>query len=259
MPALLKLVPEYSGRFFEPFLGGGALFFALRPDRSFLSDSNADLISCYQAIADDHGRVADELTRLPLDKASYYAIRAATPTDRFARAARLIYLTSLAFNGIHRVNRHGEFNVPYGGRQYTWLRNPDLLRPYASALTTADLRAAGFEVVLADAGKGDLVYLDPPYTVAHLNNGFVKYNDKIFLWKDQERLAVLARDLADRGCLVIASNAYHESIRRLYPTFNALSVSRTSVMAADPAKRGLTHEYVLTSFPVDQVTPDGIR
>ena len=259
VPTLLRLTPAYSGRYFEPFLGGGALFFALQPERATLADTNTDLVACYQAIREDHQRVAAELARLSPDEATYYTVRASAPRDRFGRAARLIYLTSLAFNGIHRVNRRGEFNVPYGGRQYAWLGHPSLLQPYAAGLSTADLRAEDFEVALSPASQGDLVYLDPPYTVAHSNNGFVKYNDSIFSWKDQQRLAALARDLAERGCLVIISNAYHESIRQLYPTFGAAMVSRNSVMAADPSKRGRTKEYVLTSFPIDQVALDGIR
>jgi DNA adenine methylase len=252
IPSLLGLLPDFTGRYFEPFLGGAALFLGLQPADAFLTDSNPDLVNCYRAIRDTPGEVAACLQRLPLDEQSYYAVRSSVPSDPAARAARFIYLTSLAFNGIYRVNRNGEFNVPYGGRQYPWLRDPALLDPYTAALQRAELAPADFEEAVRSAGAGDLVYFDPPYTVAHSNNGFQRYNNRIFQWRDQVRLARVATTLAQTGCHVLISNAHHESIASLYPGFNRVEVSRSSTMAADAAKRNKTSEYILASFPLNE-------
>jgi DNA adenine methylase len=174
-------------------------------------------------------------------------VRASTPTEPVERAARLIYLTTLAFNGIYRVNRRGEFNVPYGGRAYPALGSDGWLRPYANALKAARLQTGDFQEVVATAVRGDLIYLDPPYTVAHSNNGFLRYNEHIFSWKDQQRLAALAAGLDRKGCIVIVSNAAHDSVRGLYRTFRAVSASRRSLIAADPAHRRDTGELVFTN------------
>jgi DNA adenine methylase len=249
VPRLLPLLPEEYGRYFEPFFGGGALYFAARPRSAVLSDANVELMNCYDAVRRDYRRVAQLLQALPTDEASYYRVRATEPTDPFERAARTIYLTAHAFNGIYRVNLRGKFNVPYGGRPYPNLGAEELLAPYSSALQGARITSGDFAAILESAVAGDLIYLDPPYTVMHENNGFVKYNDRIFQWRDQERLAALAHDLKVRGCHVIASSAYHESVRDLYEGFEVVVVGRASVMAADSSRRGATREFVFTTLP----------
>lgn len=249
LPRLLELVPGDVGRYYEPFFGGGALFLALRPTTATISDRNAALMDCYTAIRDHHAEVARILRSFPRDRDSYLKIRAGMPEGASERAARLIYLTTLAFNGIYRVNRSGRFNVPYGGRTYDDLGNDELLRSHAEALAGVEIKSGDFEEAVAGASAGDFVYLDPPYTVTHSNNGFVRYNDRIFSWKDQERLADVAQSLSREGCTVVVSNASHASIVALYPSFRATIVARTSVMAASAARRGPVHELVLTNAP----------
>lgn len=244
---LVPLLPTALGRYHEPFFGGGALFFALRPETASIADRNAELMDCYRAIRDTPADVARHLTALPQDADSYYRIRADTPRHPAQRAARLIYLTTLAFNGIHRVNKRGEFNVPYSGRTSALLTDPRTLEPYAAALAGVRIDAYDFEQALDSAKPGDTVYLDPPYTVAHSNNGFVKYNDRIFLWRDQQRLAGVANELDRRGCFVFVSNAHHASVRDLYSRFRSIEVRRHSVMAADSGRRGPIQEYVFTN------------
>jgi DNA adenine methylase len=212
-----------------------------------ISDANAELMDSYEAIRQSPARVAELLAAYGRDRDAYYVIRASRPTDVEERAARLIYLTTLAFNGIYRVNRQGQFNVPYGGRQYPSLGRTGSLEPYASALKTASIMSGDFEAVVTPAKAGDFVYLDPPYTVAHSNNGFLRYNESIFSWKDQERLASVAAELDRRGCLVVVSNAPHSSIRGLYEGFRVLSASRRSLIAADSTHRQRTDELVFTN------------
>jgi DNA adenine methylase len=244
---LLELLPpNLEGRYFEPFVGGGALFFAYQPERSVIADSNHDLMNSYRVLRDSPAELADLLASWSTDEETYYRVRAEDPADSLHRAARFIYLTTLAFNGIYRVNLGGKFNVPYGHRSYQ-LGSGDLFARYSRALKRAEILTADFSDVLALPTPGDVVYLDPPYTVAHANNGFVKYNDRLFLWADQERLAADARRLAEAGVSVIVSNAFHTSIAALYPGFRHIEITRTSVMAAAAGRRGPIKEYVLTN------------
>jgi DNA adenine methylase len=247
VPNLLELIPQTFGRYFEPFFGAGALFFALQPRRALLSDANSELMMCYRQLRDNHEHVSRILRSLPQDDASYYRIRSSVPQSEPRRAARLIYLTSLSFNGIYRVNLAGKFNVPYSKRECPRLTSRDLLAEYGRALATCQILSSDFEDAVQTAKAGDLVYLDPPYTVAHSNNGFVKYNDKIFSWRDQERLARVARGLDERGCHVIVSNAGHSSIRKLYSGFSAVKVPRISVIAANAQNRRQIKEYLFTN------------
>ena len=237
-------MPERHGRYFEPFLGGGALFFSLRPKLATLSDSNAELIACYQEIRRDPGSIIAQLRKLKNNEESYYRIRAEKPSDPTRRATRFLYLTTLAFNGIYRQNLQGKFNVPYGHKSHIDLVESLPILEAAKALRKAKLRCADFEDAVTDALPGDVVYFDPPYTVAHGNNGFLKYNAKIFSWRDQERLAKVAAALADKGCTVIVSNADHPSILSLYASFQVLKIERQSVIAASSAFRKPTTECV---------------
>lgn len=240
-----SLLPERFNRYIEPFVGGGALFFHLLPRNAILCDLNESLIECYATIRDHPERVIDALRRLQNSEAYYYATRASKPRKAHTRAARLIYLCTLAFNGIYRENLTGSFNVPYGRKGDLKVCDPDRILESSSALRTAQLVCGDFSLATNKARAGDLVYCDPPYTVAHNNNGFVKYNARIFSWSDQKRLAKECRRVADLGCYTIASNAAHGEIRRLYKGFNVITISRPSVIAAASSARRTIEEYLL--------------
>lgn len=229
---LLPLAPPIFNRYFEPFLGGGAMFFRLRPERSYLADWNGELINCYVQVRDNTAVLIRRLRTLRNSEKSYYAVRASKPRGDIQRAARLLYLTTLAFNGIYRVNQKGQFNVPYGRKCHLTPCDPSKLWNAANALQNASLRVADFADAVADAQAGDFIYFDPPYTVAHGNNGFLKYNEKIMQWDDQIRLANLAHAKAREGCKVIVSNADHPSVLRLYRDFQVKRIHRPSIMAA---------------------------
>ena len=241
---ILRLLPPVFERYYDPFLGGGALFFALQPRFAILSDNNAELIAAYLQVRNHPGDLIRHLAKLKNSEKDYYAIRSAIPKSETARAARIIYLTTLAFNGIHRVNLKGEFNVPYGRKTHLKPCDPPKIMVASKLFRKATLKCADFQIAVEGAQRGDLVYLDPPYTVAHSNNGFLKYNAKIFSWDDQKRLAEVAHDLARRGCAVVISNADHPSIRVLYRSFNVLEIERHSVMAASRVFRHSITECV---------------
>ena len=239
---ILPLVPTTFHRYFEPFVGGGAVFFSLRPPMATLSDVNPDLVQMYSQVRDNVDAVVRSLRRLPNSEADYYRIRATVPKTPVAQAARLIYLCTLSFNGIYRQNLRGEFNVPYGYKTHVKPCDEAKLKQISSDLQGTRLAVGDFEETTKSARKGDFVYFDPPYTVAHGNNGFIKYNAKIFSWTDQKHLATLAADLKHRGCAVIVSNADHSSIRELYTDFNVQIVERPSIMAASSAFRRTVSE-----------------
>lgn len=242
---LLPMIPREYGRYYEPFLGGGALFFATGPARATLGDTNYDLVNCYEQVRDHPDRVIKHLRQMRNTETDYYAIRSMHPTNPFKRAARLIYLTNLSFNGIHRVNLRGEFNVPYGHKRHLDPCDESRIWQTGLALSGTELTIGDFGATVLSAEAGDLVYFDPPYTVAHGNNGFVKYNAKIFSWEDQRRLAQTAAELARRGCKVMVSNADHQSVRVLYEgAFECVVVRRPSRIAASATHRGLVTECV---------------
>ena len=239
---ILKISPAEFGTYYEPFLGGGALFFSILPTKAVLADANCELIRMYSQIRDHPALVARSLRRLKNSEADYYRIRSMRAKSETGRAARLIYLCSLSFNGIYRQNSKGDFNVPYGCRSHIRPGNATHIEQTSSALQGHILREGDFETTVHDAKKGDFIYFDPPYTVAHGDNGFVRYNAHIFSWSDQQRLAVVASRLQREGCKVIVSNADHPSIRNLYTSFKSLRIERHSLMSASSAFRRSVHE-----------------
>jgi DNA adenine methylase len=239
---ILPLVPTMFHRYFEPFVGGGALFFSLQPSKATLSDVNPDLMQMYSQVRDDVDSVVRSLRRLRNSEVDYYRIRSSVPRTPVAQAARLIYLCTLSFNGIYRQNLSGEFNVPYGYKTHINPCDEEKLKQISRDLQGTKLVVGDFEEPTKSAQKGDFIYFDPPYTVAHGNNGFIKYNAKIFSWTDQKRLACLAADLKHRGCVVVVSNADHPSIRDLYTDFKVRIVERPSIMAASSTFRRTVSE-----------------
>ena len=160
----------------------------------------------------------------------------------------MIYLTTLSFNGIYRVNQKGTFNVPYGHKVHRQVFQPEKIHRAKQALSNCELDRLDFEDALKRTKRGDLIYLDPPYTVAHANNGFLKYNAKIFSWEDQARLADAVHRLKEKGCLIILSNAYHDSIRKMYKGFTKKVVIRSSSIAASSAYRRYVEEIIITNI-----------
>lgn len=236
--------PDQFKTYYEPFFGGGALYFSKTPQKAILSDINADLINAYIHIRDASETLITVLEKYKNTEEDYYRIRSERSDDPIKQAARFLYLTRLSFNGIYRVNLGGSFNVPYGYKDHLASVDAEQLRKTSLALRGTKLLGVDFELATSRAKAGDLIYFDPPYTVAHANNGFVKYNEKIFSWSDQERLARHARKLAGRGCRVIISNADHKSIHSLYEDFDCQVILRPSVIAAAGSHRRTVSECI---------------
>lgn len=244
-PRLIEMISGTTfSRYFEPFCGGAALFFQLAPRRAVLSDLNPELMNCYRQVRQHPNAVIAALRTFKNSEDDYYLVREMRPRLDSRRAARILYLTTLAFNGIYRVNLRGKFNVPYGYKTHLAICDEDRINTASTLLHRAKLVVADFEDVAAEAASHDVIYFDPPYTVAHGNNGFLKYNQRILQWEDQLRLACVAVSAAKRGCKVIVSNADHPSVRKLYSDFTMERVWRASVMAASTSHRRCVTECV---------------
>lgn len=243
-PGVLAL--SDSERLVEPFVGSGAVFFELAPRRALLNDANAELIETYSAIREDWKAVLTLLKRHSNHHCTsyYYEVRARRPLSKFARAARFIYLNRTCFNGLFRVNRNGDFNVPKGTKDSVLLETDDFAG-VANALRRATLRVGDFAKTVGETGHGDVIFADPPYTVRHNHNGFIKYNEKLFSWADQERLRDSLVAAAARGARVVVSNADHPSIHDLYAGFEICRLSRSSVMASESHRRRETTELII--------------
>lgn len=243
-----NLFPESYQRLVEPFAGGAAAFFTLKSGSTWLNDVNSDLIDTYKALAQEHDEVL-RLLRTYHNKHSetfYYKMRSSKPRSLAGRAAKFIYLNRTCFNGLYRVNLKGEFNVPVGTKTAV-LMPDDNFQAVSEKLKTARLTNWDFQRVIEQTVPGDFIFADPPYTVRHNLNGFVKYNEKLFSWSDQERLRDALFAASGRGVHVVMSNANHESIRELYQGCKKMkAVTRQSVMAASSINRKETTELLVS-------------
>jgi DNA adenine methylase len=246
---IVDYLPRSFGTYFEPFLGAGSLYFLLQPSSAVLSDKCLPLVQTYEAIRDNAGAVIRYMDEMRPTKSAYYKVRAEQPRSRFRRAANFIYLNYTCWNGLYRVNSSGKFNVPFGRPKSKNLADPLNLRSCASALGKTDvmLRAGDFEESLKTVKGGDLVYLDPPYVTQHNTNGFRDYNESLFHWADQIRLARVAAALVKRGAHVLVSNARHADIEGLYPDFERVVINRKSTLASNASFRGRAEELLLVS------------
>ena len=228
-PLVAERAPERIGRYHEPFLGGGAVFFALREAGRIadatLADGNAELIEAWRAVRDDVEGVIAALEPLaarylrtePLRRAFVYSdVRDQRPRLSARKAARLLFLNKTCFNGLYRVNRKGRFNVPHGRYEQPAILDAERLRDASRALAGADLRAEDFEIACARAQPGDFVYLDPPYQPLSATSAFTQYTSADFGFADQQRLRDAFDGLTERGVPALLSNSAHPDIEDLY-------------------------------------------
>lgn len=241
-------LPSSYERYIEPFLGGGALFFRLKPGKAILGDVNADLINTYKEVRDNLIRVQTKLAdhHAHHSKTHYYETRSQEGLTGSDAAARFIYLNRTCWNGLYRVNKLGRFNVPIGTKSAVSFNDGEL-EAVSSVLQDADIECRDFEDTLLVASEGDFVFVDPPYTANHNMNGFLKYNETIFSWSDQERLLRSVAAAAQRGAHVMVTNADHSSVRDLYAGLGTYTqVWRSSVLAGKASTRGRTSEALFT-------------
>lgn len=249
-------LPKKFINYHEPFIGSGAIFIALYNKKLlnngiFLSDSNKELIETYEVIRDQPTRLINYLKNYQNEKEFYYNIRRTIPKSRILRAARFIYLNRTSFNGLYRVNLNGDFNVPFGNKNYKELFNFKLIHLISDKLKGINISTTDFEKTLNNIKKDDLIFIDPPYTVAHNNNGFIRYNQKLFSIEDQYRLKKYAEAISDRKAFYIITNAHHENIYNIFNTqAYTYEVTRYSGISGSNTSRQYIKEYIFTNYEV---------
>ncbi|MBO0887613.1 Dam family site-specific DNA-(adenine-N6)-methyltransferase [Candidatus Bathyarchaeota archaeon] len=263
--SLLPLVPERMSNYYEPFLGGGSLFFAICSRKvafhAHLSDLNNELINAYTVIRDRTEELIGFLSKLQYEydhSASqsryYYSIRDRHPSNSVQSAARLIFLNKTCYNGLYRVNSQGEFNVPFGRYLKPKILNVENIRAVGKALrdTSADLLSIDYKTSLASCGKNDLVYLDPPYQPLSKTSSFTDYTPAGFSEHDQRELAEQFNNLVDRGCIVLLSNSATPLTVSLYSDFETRNVTVNRPINSVGARRTGYRELLVvgnTRFP----------
>jgi len=240
-----KRFPKTYGRYFEPFLGGGAVYFATGPSKATLGDMNAELVTTYKALRDDVESVIAELREHRAEEKHFYEVRAQVVP--MGSAARMIYLNRTCYNGLYRVNRSGAFNVPFGRYENPTICDEENLRAVSRALKGATIQHSDVFSTVAKAKKGDLVYFDPPYDPVSKTASFVSYTEKGFTSDDQAKLAATFAELASRGVHCVLSNSDTPFIRELYKDFriDILQVRRAINSRAD--RRGPVAEVLVST------------
>lgn len=215
---LLPHIPQPIQRYHEPFVGGGALFFALQPRQAFLSDLNPRLVRTWSAVRDNVEALIEVLSTYPHDK-DFFLTQRQTPIDTASDvevAAWMIYLNKTAYNGLYRVNRSNQFNVPFGRYVNPTICDAPNLRACSKALSTTEVFHAPFTSVQDRARPGDLVYFDPPYVPLSTTSSFTSYTMDSFSTEDQVALRDLALSLKSRGVHVLLSNSNAPLVYDLY-------------------------------------------
>lgn len=249
-----QIFPQEYNIYFEPFLGGGSAFFYLMPEQAVISDVNRDLINTYRVMTKHPIRLRALLEAHQANHNSeyYYTIRDSLPETSVERAARFLYLNRACFNGMYRVNRDGKFNVPIGTRtQFT--EDVGLFNEYSEILQHARILSQDFVDTIRLAGNNDLIFADPPYAIARNQNSFIKYNDKLFSWKDQIRLLNALDKAKQRGAMIVSTNTPYPQLREMYQQkgFHTYILHRFCSISGNASGRGTQEELLITSFPID--------
>ncbi len=253
LPYISELLENvHIEHYHEPFLGGGAVFFSLEHRRrAYLSDANAQLVNLYIQVRDNPEGLIELFQEMQNTEEDYYRIRAEiTLEDSLENAARFLYLNQTSYNGLYRVNRDGRYNVPYGFRE-NWVYDLERIRAASMWLHNTRITAGDFEVNKYRIKERDLVFLDPPYTVSHNNNGFIAYNQNLFSLEDQRRLKRFIEYIKRKGAFYILTNAAHETIREIFLAQGdrIVELQRNSLIGGRNAMRGEISEYIFTNIP----------
>ena len=255
VPELLHWIPASATNYYEPFVGSGALYFALRKsdliDNACLSDTNEELINAYKQVKENVEALARILSdhQTKHSKEYYYEIRSLSPDEMpsLERAARMIYLNKTCFNGLYRVNKSGRFNVPIGSYKNPRIVDQYRLREASKLLQHAKVQVRDFESVVEDAEPGDFIYFDPPYIPLSTTSSFTSYTKAQFGEAEQRRLASLCDELANRGIKWLLSNSDTPLTHALWASHNIEIVKATRAINSNASKRGQVTEVLVSS------------
>ena len=258
LPVIRELMPKTYNRYFEPFVGGGALFFDLAPKDAVINDFNAELINCYQQIKDNPQELIEILkVHQEYNSKEYYLdLRSADRDERIdmmsevQRAARIIYMLRVDFNGLYRVNSKNQFNVPYGRYKNPKIVDEELISAISVYLNNnqLEIKTGDFEKAVLDVQPGDFVYFDPPYIPLSETSAFTSYTHEGFSFADQVRLRDAFKRLSDTGAYVMLSNSSSALVEELYKDFNIHYVEATRTNGAKSSSRGKISEIIVTNY-----------
>ena len=264
IPNILSLFPkDYRSRVYhEPFFGGGALFFTIKPQRGSINDINPRLINFYRVVRDNPEELIKQASQYPYEKEAFYRIREhynKTNLSNVEDAAITLYLNKTAFNGLYRVNSKGEFNVPFGRYSNPTIVDKERIRAASKSLKNIEIIQTDFSYVVDGAEKGDLVYFDPPYLPVSGTANFTSYSSDGFSWDDQIRLRDVCIKLDEKEVLFVLSNSYVEKLIDYYKdveAFRILTVKANRAINSKGTKRGPVNEALITNIPENSSMKD---
>ena len=250
LPQLKKCIPLNYNKYIEPFIGGGALFFDLNTKNSIVSDTNNELTNLYSEIAVNPLKIIKKLKEYKNTKDFFYNVRQQKPARKLDRACRTIYLNKTCFNGLYRVNKKGEFNVPYAASKNVTFVNENNLLQASSLLKKTKILNTSYDLVLKKyAKKGDLVFLDPPYLPISKFSDFKRYTKEQFRLEDHIKLAKLFEELSKRGCYLILTNSSSSKILDLYKNFN-IKIFDTKRNINSKGNKRFGKDIIVTNYDV---------
>ena len=244
---LHKYVPNNFNKYIEPFIGGGAMFFSLNPHESIIADANEELVITYRQVKIAVEKVIEHLKTFEHNETFYYNLRSLDPNEleHSYRAARLIYLNKTCFNGLYRVNKKGQFNVPYGKGNNSFL-NVEALRNASEFLSQTTIITGDYlDVLRRFATAGDFIFLDPPYYPVSKHSDFKRYTKEFFYHEDQVRLKQEFDRLVNIGCKVVLTNSDHEVILNLYSDYK-IDIIETRRMISSNSKTRTGKDIIVT-------------
>ena len=251
---LLKNMPENYNRYFEPFIGGGALFFELQPNNAYISDMNKELINVYQVVRDNVDELVADLQKHDISKEYFMKIRNIDRTEEYEnwsdvkKASRFIYLNRTCFNGMYRVNSKGEFNVPFGHYKNPRILDENNLINCSNLLQRTEIKHADFSEILKKVKKDDFVYFDPPYVPLSETSSFTSYTKDGFDMDMQFKLRDVCDELDTMGVKFLLSNSDTKFVNELYENYNIKKVFASRQINANADGRGKITEVLVRNY-----------
>lgn len=251
---LIKNMPKSYNRYFEPFIGGGALFFELRPEQAYISDMNEELINLYSVVRNNVYELIKDLSKHEVSKEYFLEIRNIDRTEQYTelsdveRASRFIYLNRTCFNGMYRVNSQGQFNVPFGHYKNPRIIDKNNLLNCSELLKKTEIKCADFSEILTKVKKGDLVYFDPPYVPLNETSSFTSYTKDGFDINMQFKLRDVCDELDNKGVKFMLSNSDTKLVNELYENYNIKKVFASRQINANADGRGKITEVLVRNY-----------
>ena len=251
---LLKNMPKSYNRYFEPFIGGGALFFELQPNNAYISDMNEELINLYTVVRENVYELIADLSKHEVSKEYFLEIRNLDRTDEYKnlsnvqRASRFIYLNRTCFNGLYRVNSQGQFNVPFGNYKNPRIIDENNLLNCSELLKNTEIKCADFSEILTKAKKGDFIYFDPPYVPLNETSSFTSYTKDGFDMDMQFKLREVCDELDSMGVMFMLSNSDTKFVNELYSNYEIKKVFASRAVNANAEGRGKITEVLVRNY-----------